>query len=555
MTEPGKPLGMSDFFALEAGEYLERLDGLMQKPELATDEFVRLARALRGSALMASQPAIARAAAGVEAVARGVREGRNTWDAQTKQVAVRAVDDLKVFVRRAPSWTEADTSKADALSAELEQRAGRIATPTPAAGVLGLDAGARAFVAREGAAIASALDRAAQALRANPRAQDPLQHVLRALQPLRGLAALNDLPPLPDLLEGIERTIADLGRPDFTAPANVADIFQAAAGAIARGAREVAELGRPDPDGPAFRQFADVLVRFSESEPDVVPVSSLYYSDAGPHILQEGVAAARPATLGRLELVSHGEHLRQAADSLERAPSTTQRELRAHTLASTFRVLADVSGGPLADRVAQFALAAREVVTSGVAVRAPQAFAALLRRVGDLLAQSGAGDLTALVDALDVLTAGARALLVPAGPPGPPPVAAPAPAATGAGAVPESPDLVGSWVSYQRLADAGIGPASLDVLLAPHSRDTARPAPVSAAGAVAPVEAPVVDVRSLLYRGERALARAQELRARARLASGDALHELIEEVCDLVALAIEPGPPPTAPPASARPGP
>jgi len=62
-------------------------------------------------------------------------------------------------------------------------------------------------------------------------------------------------------------------------------------------------------------------------------------------------------------------------------------------------------------------------------------------------------------------------------------------------------------------------------------------------------------MRSLLYRGDRALARAQELRARARLVSGDALHELIEEVCDLVALAIEAGPPPAAPLTSARPGP
>ena len=555
MTEPGKPLGMSDFFALEAGEYLERLDALMQKPELGTDEFVRLARALRGSALMASQPAIARAAAGVEAVARGVREGRNTWDAQTKQAAVRAVDDLKVFVRRAPTWTEADTAKADALSAELEQRAGRAAPPAQATGTLGLDAGARAFVAREGAAIASALDRAAQALRANPLAHDPLQHVLRALQPLRGLAALNDLPPLPDVLEGIERVIAELARPGFTAPANVADVFHAAAGAIARGAREVAEQGRPDPDGPAFRKFAELLVRFGESEPEVVLVSSLYYDDGGPHIVQQGVAAARPATLGRLELVSHGEHLRQAADSLERAPSTTQRELRAHTLASTFRALADVGDGPLAECVAQFALAAREVVTSGIAVRAPQAFAALLRRVGALLAQSGSGDLTALVDELDGLTAGVRALLVPGSPPGPTPAAAAAPAPAREEAVPESPDLVGSWVSYQRLADAGIGPASLDALLTAPSRDTARPSPtpISPAAAAAP-EAPVVDVRSLLYRGDGALARAQELRAKARLVSGDALRALIDEVCDLVALAVEPGPPPPAPPASARPG-
>src|SRR3989442_1715430 len=221
MTESPKPLGMSDFFALEAGEYLERLDGMLAKGDSpSADEIVRLARALRGSALMANQPAIARAAAGLEVVARAVREGRRAWDPQTQQLALRAVDDLKIFVRRAGSWTDADTAKAEALAA-----------------------------------------------------------------------------------------------------------------------REVAERGRPDPEGPDFRQFAGLLVKFMESEPDAVSIGSLYYSDSGPHIVSRGVPAARPSTLGKLELVSHGEHLRQAADSLERAPSATQRELRAHTLGTTFRAL------------------------------------------------------------------------------------------------------------------------------------------------------------------------------------------------------------------------
>src|SRR5213595_1975731 len=247
MTESSKPLGMSDFFALEAGEYLERLDGLLAKGSSpSADEIVRLARALRGSALMASQPAIARTAAGLEAVARAVREGRRAWDPQTRQLAVRGVDDLKIFVRRAGSWSDADTAKAEALSHELEQLAGRPSAQVRAAEAMGLDAGARAFVAREGAAIASALDRAAQALRANPLAHDPLQHVLRALQPLRGLAALVDLPPLPDLLDGIERTIAELSRAGIDPPAHVGELFQAGATAIARAAREVAERGRPD---------------------------------------------------------------------------------------------------------------------------------------------------------------------------------------------------------------------------------------------------------------------------------------------------------------------
>src|SRR5881396_675542 len=197
MTESPKPLGMSDFFALEAGEYLERLDGMLAKGDSpSADEIVRLARALRGSALMANQPAIARAAAGLEVLARAVREGRRAWDPQTQQLALRAVDDLKIFVRRVGSWTDADTAKAEALAVELEQVAGRPSAQIRAVEALGLDAGARAFVAREGAAIAGALERAAQALRANPLAHDPLQHVVRALQPLRGLAALTDLPPL-----------------------------------------------------------------------------------------------------------------------------------------------------------------------------------------------------------------------------------------------------------------------------------------------------------------------------------------------------------------------
>src|SRR2546427_9533886 len=42
--------------------------------------------------------------------------------------------------------------------------------------------------------------------------------------------------------------------------------------------------------------------------------------------LHDALPISRPAVLGRVELVSHGEHLKQVADSLERAPSQTQRE-------------------------------------------------------------------------------------------------------------------------------------------------------------------------------------------------------------------------------------
>ena len=556
-------LGMSDFFALEAGEYLDRLDALLQAPTPPpAEELVRLARALRGSALMASQHGIARAAMGFEALARGIREGRRVWDIATKQLATRAVDDLKIFVRKAAGWTDADTTRAEQLASQLEQLGGRPSGQVRAAEALGLDAGARAFVAREGAAIASALDRAGRALRTNPLAHEPHQQVLKSLQPLRGLAALNDLPPLPDLLEGIEQAMGEVTRTASTAPPGfgdtIAELFQMAATAIAHAARAVAERGRPDPESAEFRKFAGLLVQFIQAEPEVVPIESV------ATIVRRGTAPAgsAPATaLGRLESVSYGEHLRQAADSLERAPSATQRELRAHTLAGTFRALASVGGGPVAERVAEFAQSARDAVTSGIAVSQPALFAAELRKAGEILSASGTGDETATAAALAAITLAVRRLgsgevALPQPPPTstkPPPTSSkppstsskpPAPAASAESAK----DIAGTWTLYEQLVAAGVGPASLEELIAgtsgtPEHGPGARRGPQ---GAADPGAAPrgnggePVDIRTLLYKGASARARAQELREAAKRASGDALRAIIDEVCGLVVLAIEP---------------
>ena len=573
---------MTDFFTLEAGEYLERLDGALAGGATPppVDEMLKLSRALRGSALMANKGLIARAAAGLEALVRAVREGRRNWDAETQQITIRAVDDLKILIRSVLSWTDADSVKAEALSGELERLAGtpRTSGAVPKMDAPSLDAGARAFVAREGAAIASALDRASQALRANPAGRDPLHQVTKALQPLRGLAALNDLPPLPDVLEGIERAIAELGRNEGAPPSGVDELFQAAASAIAGAAREVAEQGRPDPEGATFKAFAAKLVAFlgsKEAEPGVVPIASLYYADDGPHVVKRGTFSARPATLGKLELVSHGEHLRQAADSLERAPSATQRELRAHTLAGTFRALMNEGGGPLAAGVGEFAEAARDAVRDGAAVREAARFSAELRRAGDILTRASTEEEGTLATELADVTAKIRGLgaspasavpVVPIESLAPePPAPAPAPALPVDDSIEETPDLVGTWAMYERVTAGDLGEASLDLLIAgattvapppvavpavaavPAVRAVPAPAPAAApkpaptpAPAPASVEPTVVDIRTLLYRGDAARRRAAELRAHARNVSGEELRALVDEVCDLVDLALDP---------------
>ncbi|MBA2627989.1 MAG: hypothetical protein H0U85_08250, partial [Gemmatimonadales bacterium] len=86
------PLGTADFFALEAGECLDRLESLMSRPNgPPPDEFLRYGRALRGSALMANQPAIARAAAGLEGLARALRDGAAEWTPATRERAGQAI--------------------------------------------------------------------------------------------------------------------------------------------------------------------------------------------------------------------------------------------------------------------------------------------------------------------------------------------------------------------------------------------------------------------------------------------------------------------------------
>ena len=457
----------------------------------------------------------------------------------------------------------------------------------------------------EGAAIGSALDRTATALRAGTPARDALQHVLRALQPLRGLAALNDLPPLPDVLEGIERAVTEVTR-GGAPPAAAPDFFQSAAGAITQAAREVAEHGRPEPEGPAFRAFAAQMARFFDREPAVIPIRELYFDDTGPHILQRGAETAEALPLSRLELVSHGEHLRLAADAIERAPSPTQRELRVHTLAGTFRALAVAGEGPLPQTLSRFADAAREAVALGHAVREPAAFAEALRHASAVLTTATTRDDAALADGLQQTVAQLGALsrfpeppaaapapasadapgstfanflkevtdaveapapppavvpiesLAPAPeppppPPPPPPPTRPVAAPTAAprrmqvvwprrptmppltlkerSEVPaETPDIVGSWITYQRMVASGVGPPSLDVLMG-HV-----PEVVSGAD-----ELPIVDIKTLQYGGAAALARVQELRAVARRMPQADLPALFEEVCDLVDLAFEPG--------------
>jgi hypothetical protein len=575
------PLGAADFFALEAGECLDRLATLSDRAEAPpADEFLRTARVLRGSALMAGQTAIARAAAGLEALARSHREHRLAWNAATREQVAQAVEEFRLLVRRVREWTDADAARADRLGRELEGLAGQ--TPAGVPGYLPqgrqaeLNTGVRAFVAREGALIASALDRAARALKATPGDREPLYNVIRRMQSLRGLAELGDLSPLPEILDGIELAVGDLTRL-FAPPPDVDQVMEGASHALTRISRDVAERGRPDPDAEEVRRFTELLLRAFAVERDVVPIESLYVT-GDPDPVTRPVSQpqfAQPEPFGPLELVSHGEHLCQTADLIETAETVTQRDLRLYHLLGALRSAAAPSSEPVTGALGIFARSAQEALAAGVATHSLKDLVDRLREAGQLLRSVSESDDRMLVSRrlLDVAHRldGLRHGGVPPEEPVPieslvyePSIAPPAAETLVVPIESLAPDkavraqsggLEESFRSFELLLrQRGPAPPSLDALIAsPAGRERAAmvrgPAP-SGPAAVAPPVAPAalepepVAIGTLCYRGKAALERANTVRQQiaaqlTRDASIESLQPLLQELLDLVPLALD----------------
>ena len=563
------PIGMAEYFAMEAGEYLDRLGVLVgQDGQPQPEELVRFSRALRGSALMANQTIIARAAAGLEAVAKAYREQRRPWDAQLRERCSHFVGELRTLVRSIGAWSDEELTRAERLALDLESLGG-VASPAgprptpPQSAAPGTDAGVRAFVAREGALTASALDRAARALRSSPEAHDPLYAVLRRLQSLRGLAALTDLAPLPDVLESVERAVGELTRM-FAPPPQVADVFEAAAQALARCARDVAQSGRPSPDADEARRFADLLLRAFATENDVVPIESLYL-DGEKGILQAGTSL-RVSPLSTVELVSQGERLCEVADELERAESPTLRDLRLYSTVAALRPLETAVGEQVPASLGAFAGAARELIAQGGVARNPAEFADCVRQAGGILRSiSTPGNQHHPAELIEELSQRLHKMgapvFRPVYPTPVPPVAqpvleaepspivvpiesllveearksAPVSVPRTSVVVPDEPGLVGSFLTLSRMvAERGVGPASIVELLA-------GPTPATPARAS---EEDVVDISLLCYRGAGALARAAVVRQELDQVLGSnqmhRLRPLLDELFDLVSLAAEP---------------
>ncbi len=125
MTTPGRLL---DFFILEAGDYLTRLETFATQKGLKPSEamqFAAAARGLRGSATMAKMSGVSKLASTVERIAGGVVRGATAWEPEVQRAVIGAIEDLKLVVRGVRTWSAEQDNRVE----ESLKRIARYAPP------------------------------------------------------------------------------------------------------------------------------------------------------------------------------------------------------------------------------------------------------------------------------------------------------------------------------------------------------------------------------------------------------------------------------------------
>ncbi len=510
--------GLLDFFTLEASEYVEQLDGLVSRATATppdADAFTRAIRALRGAATMAKLPGIAELAAGLERLAKQVRGGSLAWDGATRAVAIAAIDDSKILIHNVRGWSTADDARAQRGITELERVAPKAVVAAPAKQ-------ASAFLASAAADAAAGLLEFAE----NPGTPAQFAKVMEKVRALRGVAALNDLPPMGEVVDAVDAAAKaiELGQEEATAERR--RLFRTAARVLLEGGDAVRQGGKPPVDSPAVREFslASATLSGNGEGDDVVPIASL---------LMEGdsvSAAANPPTTSaqrfRLEVVSQAEHLRRLVHDGRAAADTATRERISRELRSAVRALARAAQSFGAVEIANLFLAAeRTAAALDPATLNVLDSAAMLLSASDAAPESIKPQFVTLSQSLTEAAPPPR-ISTPAAPM----ARVATPLATPVAARAATPIPAGTGTA----APSG---AALRDLLATGLSGLAPLADTNLAAPVVGDEDDVIPIEDLLLRGRDALERAIQIGDKLRHSGDVPDHETLSELYDLLQLA------------------
>jgi chemotaxis protein histidine kinase CheA len=242
---------LSEYFETESRDSLAQLERILDgTSEPDAGELHRAARGLRGTAQMAREDRVHRAASAFESALRALTANTISWSADVTQRARETVADLRALVERA----DADAALEARLTGTVQRWASLgIALPahvtggeSPAAEP-GSSGEFREFAAREVAGIADALDRGVQQLAAAPMDREALKMILRRQRALLGSARLGELPVVAEILRAVEDLTRVIAKLDVGVKQDWLDIYRVAR----EGLKATIEPLQRDQDPPA----------------------------------------------------------------------------------------------------------------------------------------------------------------------------------------------------------------------------------------------------------------------------------------------------------------
>ncbi len=336
------PAGFLEFFILEASDYVEQLDGLLLRSGVTGPDgegLQRIARALRGTATMAKLPNFADVASAIERVGRSLHAGAMQWDPALGGALVAAVDDLKILLHGARTWSPVEDQRATARAHDLAKYVPAQPTPTSSSTPSRPTSPPGAFLATEASNIAAGLE----LLSTRAGDAETASNVLRRVRALRGVAGVKEVAPLADVLEATENAARGLETHEEQISPEARQLFETAAAylrTLSSALRGDGDVNAPSAAREAFNAALETLSGRSDERERVVPIDELFYQDGVPGVVE--ASQNPPTSLAerfRLELVSLGEHLRQVVDSARNASDTASLTRSRRDLRNALRAL------------------------------------------------------------------------------------------------------------------------------------------------------------------------------------------------------------------------
>jgi len=543
-------VGRSEYFRREAGDYLRELEPLLGSGSPPVEALVRLARGLRGAAMLAGHATLSQAAGELERVVKRLAEGTITWGEVAPAVR-QAVGRFRQLVGSPQRWDRSNDDEATRVARELQSAFGA-GTPGGSSTSHGRPRQdeAASYVARQARATADEVDRAARGIATkNPGVVELFANAQRSMQTLRGLAGLEEFSPLPELLDATDTLLTELQRTPRTEERD-GDVLSLGAAAIETISRSVADGTPPVVDDPQVTSFTDAL--FARLSRHVIPIADLLDPHDPEPVTPYG-GREGPGLVSPQELVAMGESLLRAGREIQLTRTHASRRLLAVTHALTLRTM---RGGLGRRPTGRFVATAVACLEGRVGIPLESA-GSVLEQAGTLLASSHSGaegitDLQRTESALDDL-ADRLAPAVPSDTMS----EHRAPIVSIESLLSSDPVPIESLILSEPIPIGDLlvtDPVSIDTLLAtdptpiavlaPDPQPDRTPLERSLSTYSRLLQMEVVPIERLLLRGRRALERANQLRAQLEGALPTAqrdrerLEPLFQELLDLVPLAL-----------------